>query len=298
MGQAAAVPGAACHGCSGRGHRRRTRLKQPWHTLLEIPSRNGQADPGVVRTSLCVEARGGRLHVFLPPLRLLEDYLDLVAAVEDAAAELGLPVQVEGYTPPHDHRLNLFKLTPDPGVLEVNVHPAHSWGELVENTTTLYEEARLSRLCTENFLVDGRHTGTGGGNHVVLGGPTANRQPHPAPGGPAAHSSATGTTTRRFRTSSAACSSGPTTRRRVWTRRWNEPATSWNWRFKQIPDGRGDCPPPFAGGPRLPQPPHRQDRQHAPRRNSASTSSFPPMASADSSGWWRCAPWEMPPHAA
>ncbi len=134
--------------------------------------RNGQADTGVVRTSICVEPRGGRLHVFLPPLRLLEEYLDLVAAVEDTAAELGLPVQVEGYTPPHDHRLNHFKLTPDPGVLEVNVHPAHNWPELVENTTTLYEEARQSRLCTENFLIDGRHTGTGGGNHVVLGGPT------------------------------------------------------------------------------------------------------------------------------
>ncbi len=133
---------------------------------------DGQSDPGVVRTSLCVEARQGRLHVFLPPQRLLEDYLDLVAAVEDVAADLHLPVLVEGYTPPHDHRINHFKLTPDPGVLEVNIQPAHDWRELAENTTTLYEEARQSRLCTENFMNDGRHTGTGGGNHVVLGGPT------------------------------------------------------------------------------------------------------------------------------
>jgi uncharacterized protein (DUF2126 family)/transglutaminase-like putative cysteine protease len=133
---------------------------------------NGKSDAGVVRTSLCVEPRHGRLHVFVPPQRFLEDYLELVSAVEDTAAELGFPVLVEGYTPPQDHRLNHFKLTPDPGVLEVNVHPAHNWQELVDNTTILYEEARQSRLCTENFMVDGRHTGTGGGNHIVLGGPT------------------------------------------------------------------------------------------------------------------------------
>jgi uncharacterized protein (DUF2126 family)/transglutaminase-like putative cysteine protease len=138
----------------------------------ERPPWNGQSDPGAVRTSLCVEPRQGRLHVFLPPQRLLEEYLELVSAVEDTAAELRLPVLIEGYTPPSDHRLSYFKLTPDPGVLEVNIHPARNWEELVDNTTILYEEARQSRLCTENFMIDGRHTGTGGGNHVVLGGPT------------------------------------------------------------------------------------------------------------------------------
>ena len=136
------------------------------------PSVNGQSYSSVVRTSLCVEPRHGRLNVFLPPQRLLEDYLALVSAVEETAAELGLPILIEGYTPPHDYRLNNFKLTPDPGVLEVNIHPAHSWQELVDNTTTLYEEASQTRLCTENFMIDGRHTGTGGGNHIVLGGST------------------------------------------------------------------------------------------------------------------------------
>lgn len=126
----------------------------------------------IVHTALCLEVRDGVIHVFLPPMDFLEDFIDLLAAVEKTAVTLSLPVRIEGYPPPSDPRIKVFKITPDPGVIEVNIQPAASWPELVENTQTLYEAARLTRLGTDKFMLDGRHTGTGGGNHVTLGGAT------------------------------------------------------------------------------------------------------------------------------
>ncbi len=130
-----------------------------------------------VRTSLCVEPRGGVLHVFMPPIALVEDYLELCAAVEATAASLHKRVRIEGYHPPPDTRIGRLSVTPDPGVIEVNVHPAHDWTELVSNTEVLYEESRQVGLRAEKFMLDGRHTGTGGGNHVVLGGETPGDSP-------------------------------------------------------------------------------------------------------------------------
>lgn len=133
---------------------------------------NQQSDASVVRTAMCIEPRGGLLHVFMPPLEQAEDYLDLVTAIEDTATALGRKVVIEGYLPPRDARLLHFSVTPDPGVIEVNIHPSADWRELVERTTVLYEEARQTRLGTEKFMLDGRHVGTGGGNHVVMGAST------------------------------------------------------------------------------------------------------------------------------
>ena len=101
----------------------------------------------------------------------------LIAAVESSVAHLGLPVILEGDPPPRDPRIHKLAVTPDPGVIEVNLHPSDSWGDLVARTEALYEEARLTRLGTEKFMIDGRHTGTGGGNHIIIGGATPTESP-------------------------------------------------------------------------------------------------------------------------
>ena len=123
-----------------------------------------------VRTAICAEPRDGVLHLFLPPLTHLSHWLALIAAIEATASDLGQEIVLEGYQAPEDERLRRFSVTPDPGVIEVNVQPESSWEGLVRLSGELYEEARLARLGTEKFMLDGRHTGTGGGNHVTLGG--------------------------------------------------------------------------------------------------------------------------------
>jgi uncharacterized protein (DUF2126 family) len=143
----------------------------------------------ITRTALVVEARdpmrangpkaerehgqqASQLYVFMPPLSRLEDYLELLSAIEATASELGVQIVLEGYPPPRDPRLKLLQVTPDPGVIEVNIHPAHNWADLVDHTEFLYQAAFESRLSAEKFMTDGRHTGTGGGNHMVMGGAT------------------------------------------------------------------------------------------------------------------------------
>jgi uncharacterized protein (DUF2126 family)/transglutaminase-like putative cysteine protease len=153
---------------AGQGRPEPRGEKPPPSSSQRRPAR-GESAAWLCRTAMCFEPRHGRLHIFMPPVSETEDYLDLVAAIEDTAAALNMPVVIEGTPPPHDPRLNVIKVTPDPGVIEVNMHPAHSWDELVRNTHTLYDEARQTRLATEKFMLDGRHTGTGGGNHIVFG---------------------------------------------------------------------------------------------------------------------------------
>jgi len=122
-----------------------------------------------VRTAISTEVRDGKLYLFLPPLNHTEAFLDLMASIEAVASKLNIKVVIEGYEPAHDNRLDVMKVTPDPGVIEVNIHPAKNWSELTETMLGLYEDARQSRLGTEKFMVDGKHTGTGGGNHVTIG---------------------------------------------------------------------------------------------------------------------------------
>ena len=154
--------------------RRRVERKEP------ASNRNPQAKESaawITRTAMCAEARNGTLYIFMPPVSQLDDYLQVLGAVEGTAEELQQPVIIEGYEPPSDPRLAHFRITPDPGVIEVNIHPSSNWNELVDRTEHLYDAARQCRLSTEKFMIDGRHTGTGGGNHFVLGGATSTDSP-------------------------------------------------------------------------------------------------------------------------
>ncbi len=146
--------------------------KKPEADPLPALSSTAETATELIRPSLCVQARDGRLHVFLPYASKLADYLDLLAAVEDTCQYLQKPVWLEGYAPPSDPRLRSFSVTPDPGVLEVNLPPASSWDELEQINTVLFEEARRNRLTAEKFAYDGGHIATGGGSHIVIGGAT------------------------------------------------------------------------------------------------------------------------------
>ena len=171
---------------------------------LQTAPKMGDSDTRTVRTALCVEVRDPRrangpveiqkgpktpsdkapvdenlqgvLYVFMPPLARLEDYLNLLSAIK-TAQQLQMKIVLEGYPAPRDPRLKLLQVTPDPGVIEVNIHPASNWQEVVQHTEFLYQAAFETRLCAEKFMTDGRHTGTGGGNHVVMGGATPQDSP-------------------------------------------------------------------------------------------------------------------------
>ncbi len=182
------------HGMAARGTVVPGRLATA--NMTDIANRHPDRHPDrfesahwITRTALCVETRdpmrangrkaerehggqSGALYVFMPPLARLEDYLDLLAAVEATAEELRVKIVLEGYAPPRDPRLKLLQVTPDPGVIEVNIHPAHHWQEVVQHTEFLYQAAFETRLSAEKFMTDGKHTGTGGGNHFVMGGAT------------------------------------------------------------------------------------------------------------------------------
>ena len=166
--------GSADRARASRGRRRRGRERGD-RARQSSCRRAGESARRIVRTALCVEPRDGRLHVFMPPVA------STPRTISTWSPRSKTPRR-RSTMPVHHRRLrrrrtirgcNHFKVTPDPGVIEVNVHPAHELGRARrDHTTTLYEEARLSRLGTEKFMLDGRHTGTGGGNHIVSAAPT------------------------------------------------------------------------------------------------------------------------------
>ncbi|MBE7440328.1 MAG: transglutaminase family protein [Spirochaetales bacterium] len=153
--------------------------------LTELPAaraapreRAGMAESTITfKTAACFELREGQLYVFLPPVGKLEQWVGLVEAAQAAARKCHFPFVLEGYEPPTDYRLSILKVTPDPGVIEVNIPPVSSWKENVANTGALYAAATRCELTAEKFLLDGRIAGTGGGNHITLGATHPSRSP-------------------------------------------------------------------------------------------------------------------------
>jgi uncharacterized protein (DUF2126 family)/transglutaminase-like putative cysteine protease len=167
----------------------RVKLSPAKTQRMELFEKEPEADPlpavirapdtvrELIRPSLCVQVRDGRLHVSLPYAPILADYFDLVGAVEDTSKYLKMPVWVEGYAPAADPRLRSFTITPDPGVLEINLPPARNWDELEEISVLVDEEARRNRLNSEKFSFSGNQDATGGGSHIVIGGATVADSP-------------------------------------------------------------------------------------------------------------------------
>jgi uncharacterized protein (DUF2126 family)/transglutaminase-like putative cysteine protease len=134
------------------------------------PASRDDAPVAAVRTALCVEERGGSLHVYFPPLETADDFLALLSVVDDVSVALDLPVALEGYPPPSSPELTKFSLTPDPGVLEVALPPVSGVREHAALVEEVFDVALHAGLHSEKYLLDGRMAGSGGGNHITFGG--------------------------------------------------------------------------------------------------------------------------------
>jgi uncharacterized protein (DUF2126 family)/transglutaminase-like putative cysteine protease len=136
-----------------------------------------RAAPATIRTALCVERREGTLFAFLPPSATAEEFLALVEAVDQARRATGVEVQLEGYPPPSSPLLSRLAVTPDPGVLEVNLPPRTSGRAHAALLDTVFEAGLHAGLHSEKWLLDGRLAGSGGGHHVTVGGPVPLESP-------------------------------------------------------------------------------------------------------------------------
>jgi uncharacterized protein (DUF2126 family) len=154
------------------GQARRDRAAEPPTRREAVP----EPLPGI-RTALAIEPRGGELWVFLPPVATFDEFCQLIAALDRAREETGVAIQLEGYGPPPSPDRLRFAVTPDPGVLEVNLPPVASCRQAAELHHTVFEAALATGLTAERYMLDGRAAGSGGGNHITIGGPSPERSP-------------------------------------------------------------------------------------------------------------------------
>ncbi len=131
------------------------------------------------KCAMSIEVRDGEICLFIPPVTSIAAFAQLASAIEDSWTEIGggLPLVLEGYPPPRSPELEHFSMMADPGVLEVNLPPCAGWDEFDHVIRKLYEAAEPVGLQGYKFQFSGRKVSTGGGAHIVLGGPTPLESP-------------------------------------------------------------------------------------------------------------------------
>jgi uncharacterized protein (DUF2126 family) len=131
-----------------------------------------------LRRALTAEVKAGELIVFLPPLPSFEAFCALVRAIEGVVARGNFPpIALEGYAPLDSPDLDQIAFMADPGVIEVNLPPAASWAEFERVNRIIYTAAEQSGLRGFKFQFSGRKVSTGGGAHIILGGPSIVNNP-------------------------------------------------------------------------------------------------------------------------
>ncbi len=138
----------------------------------------------VNRRAFAVEILDGKLHIFLPPL-LQAPFLALLEAVAATLRDLSLGDAIlGGYVPSDETKSwNRMAVASDPGVLEVNLPPCANWREYAEWLDILERATTSVGLRSFKQLTPEDQIGSGGGNHLLFGGPTLDENPlftHPA----------------------------------------------------------------------------------------------------------------------
>lgn len=137
----------------------------------------GQLGEKNLRRALTAEIHDGTLRIFVPPL-LLPAYLALLEKIEATLVTQKIrDVILAGYAPPPESALPTLGLASDPGVLEINLTPNATWSDYDAQLADLYAAAKACGLCARKLQLNGREVGTGGGAHLVFGGPTGQLSP-------------------------------------------------------------------------------------------------------------------------
>ncbi len=145
-------------------------------TGLRLPL--NRLPPAVPRRAVCIESNGDAIAIFIPPL-LQKPFLELLSAIEDSASRNGVAqLELQGYTPSDEAGSWItLGLAADPGVLEVNLPACSSWHEYAQWIETVTASCEAEGLRSWKESTWDFPQGTGGGNHLLWGGPRLNANP-------------------------------------------------------------------------------------------------------------------------